>query len=412
MTATLSAVTAITKIQYPGGKLPSALYKETPYISTVNKNTEFKGKYVQVALQNERPQGVSARFPDAIGSLAAGSYLEWNVYRTTYYGLARISGEAMKAVEGDNGALVDLWKNECDGASAQVLQSLESNAFGNGDGIVGTLATGSVAAGTTITLTQAEDVVHLCVGERIQFVNTTGLSPTLRTGSVQITAIVRGPNTATLTVTPTIAGIATDGDGIVRAGDYASGGTGAVITGLRQMVVGGSSPGTLFGLNRDVDPTRLAGLTFDAAGYSIDDAIVEASGMIAQQGGSADQMLWINTRDGANWRKSLMGRVTYPRVEVKSTVAGIGFKAIEVEGDNGVIKVMTSPFCPRNKGFLINPKGFVLRSMGPAPQLLNWDSNSFLRVSSDDAYEIRFGFYGNHYTTLPQDNCYLSNLGA
>lgn len=414
MTASVSQSTAILKIRYPEGKIPTPLYKKTPLISTVKKRTDFTGESRKVSLQNERPQGVSARFSYALGSLQQGNYVSMTINRLPHYALARITGEALKAAKGNEGALVDLWTNECDGVSEQELQCLETYAFGNGDGIIGQCS--SYSSGTTITLASAGSAVNFCLGMRLQFVDATGLSPTLGVGTVTVTSILRGPNTATVTVDTAPSSVVTNitlaSAYIVRAGDYASGGTGAVITGLQQIVAGGSSPGTLYGLNRNTDPVRLAGQTFDATGYSMDDAIIEASGMAAQQGANQPTTCWINVRDAANWRKSLMGRVTYPKTTVNGTMAGVSFTGVQIEGDNGPITVMTSPFCPRNKAFLLNMDGFVLDSLGPAPHLLDYDQNNFLRVSSDDAYECRFGLYGNFYTKMTADNVQITNFGV
>jgi hypothetical protein len=45
-------------------------------------------------------------------------------------------------------------------------------------------------------------------------------------------------------------------------------------------------------------------------------------------------------------------------------------------------------------------------------QILDFDDNQFLRVASDDAYEVRVGTYGNMYTDRPLDSIVLTNFGT
>ena len=120
MTATLAASAAILKVRYPDGKLPSALYKNFKYTASVGKREDFTGKSRVIAIQNENPQGSSADFPTAQGSLKQGVYNSFEVTRSEHFGLARIKGQTLKAAEGDEGALVDLWKNETEGISRPI----------------------------------------------------------------------------------------------------------------------------------------------------------------------------------------------------------------------------------------------------------------------------------------------------
>jgi hypothetical protein len=101
-------------------------------------------------------------------------------------------------------------------------------------------------------------------------------------------------------------------------------------------------------------------------------------------------------RDFANLKKALGTKVTYPRTVVKGTMAGVSFTGVQVEGDDGTITIMTSPFIDRNVAFLLPEDACTLYSVGPAPHLQNYDKNDFLRVSGDDAQEVRFASYVQH----------------
>lgn len=395
MTATLAASTAILKVRYPDGRLPVSCYRNTKYVATCAKDESDGSDSRVLAFQHEYPQGSSAVFATALGSLKQGTYSKFTLSRVEHFGIARIKGQALKAAEGDENALVDLWKNETDGASRTELLNHEIYSFGNGSGVLGRISSGQTTA--TITLTVASDAARFALGMRVGLVSTNDLSPTARTGYAAVTGVDRAAGTVTIGSNWNAAIIgAQANDYIVRAGDEASGGTAAVLTGLGGWVVGGSSPGTLFGLNRNTDPVRSAGQSYDATGMPIEEAVQEAEALSAQQGGMGDKTLWCHVRDFANLKKALGTKVTYPRTQVKGTMAGVSFSGVQVEGDDGTITIMTSPFISRNTAFLLPEDASILPSVGPAPHLQNYDKNDFLRVSGDDAQEVRFASYLQH----------------
>lgn len=414
MTAILAASQAILKTRYPDGRLPKANYQKFPFVATLQKKEDFDGANKIIALQTENPQGSSADFATALGSLAQGTYKNFTLTRVEHFGIARIKGQALKAAQKNTGALVDLWKNETDGISATETKMLEIYAFGAGDGVLGTITSGQT--GATITLATVSDAVKFDLGMRVQAVSATGLSPTLRSGYVVIGTIDRVAGTLTTTTgnwsdVGNIPGIQAT-DSFVRMGDNASAGTGVVVTGLGQWLVGGTSPGTLFSLNRNVDTVRLASQVYNATTVPYEDALIEAESLKNLQYIGGELEGWFNPRDIAQMKKQLGGKATYPRTEMKGTMAGVSFSAVEFNGDNGPIKLMTSPFISRNKGFLLSKDTFSLDSLGPAPQMLDFDSNNFLRVASDDAYEVRFGMYGNIACNMPVASIQISNFGA
>lgn len=415
MTATLAASAAILKIRYPEGKLPVAAYKQFKYVSTCPKREDFTGESRKVSVQNEYPQGSGTTVADAQDALQQGTYNAFTITRVEHFGVARIKGQALKAAEGDPGALTDLWKNETNGTSKVETMMLEIHSFGNGSGVLGRISAASNVGSTTITLETPSDIVKFALGMKVQAVSDATLSPTLRSGGAKakITGIDR--NTGTLTISgnwnASIAQVVAN-DYLVRASEYAIAGTASVIMGLGGFIVGGSAPGTLFSLNRNTDPVRLSGQAISYANVPLEEAVQDASAQSAVQAGSGATRLWCHNLDLAAFKKAIGTKVTYPKTDVKSTMAGVGFKGIEIEGDDEVITIMTSPFCPRNTAFLIDPESTKLDSLGPAPHLQNYDKADMLRVSGDDAYEARFGFYGQHYVQNLVSAVKMTSFGA
>jgi hypothetical protein len=413
MTATMNASSAILKTRYPDGRLPKANYQSFKFVSTVVKHEDFDGENKVIALQTENPQGSSVDFATALGSLEQGTYKKFVVTPVNHYGIARIKGDALKRAAKSTGSLVDLWKNETDGIAQTELKGLEINAFRNGTGVIGTISSGQTT--TVVTLTQPADIVNFDLGMRVGLVDSaTSLSPTIRAGYAKVTGIDRKTGTVTFSAAlDTLIVAAAAADSFVRAGDAASSGTAAVITGLDLWAEGGTAPTTIFSLARTSDPVRLAGQQYDATGVNMEDALIEAESLLVVQGFATEELVaWCNPLDLKELKKTLGGKVTYPRTEMKSNVAGLSFKAIEFEGDNGTIKLMSNPFVPKGKVYFCDMKQVSLDSMGPAPHLQDYDSNKFLRVNSDDSWQVQFATFGNLLCWMPVKFLRLLNWGA
>lgn len=408
MTATNALSVAILKRRYAGGRLPKAQFTQFPLVSEVEKREDFVGDDYVLALQTENPQGVGITVSDAQTALAQGVYNRFLLSRVEFFGVARIKGQALRtATTKGDGALVDLWTNEMDGITDSVLKMLEVYGFGTGNGVLGTIASGQ---GTpTVTLTVAEDVNNFDIGMRVGAVSDTTLSPTVRSGAAVITSIDRASGTLTISGnwTASITSV-TAGDSLLRAGTAATGGSNNVPAGLRQWLIGGTTPGTWKSLSRNSDPVRLASQTFDAAGIPMDNAVIDLESLITIQGHMGKKVLWVNPRDLRQIKKSQTGKV----VMQPGSSPTIGFESLKFIGDSSPIDVKVSPFCPRNNAFLKDMSTFALYSAGPAPQPLDYDKSDFLRVSNDDAYEVRIGLYGDYGERAPVKSARMTNFGA
>lgn len=409
MTATNTISEAILKRRYAGGRLPKAQFTQFPFVNDVQKKEDFVGDDYALPLQTENPQGVGTSISAAQGAAAQGNYVRFLLSRIEYFGVARIKGQALRtATTRGDGAVVDLWTNEMDGITASVLKMLEIFAFGTGNGVLGTISSGSGTA--TVTLSVAEDVNNFDVGMKVKAVSDTTLSPTVRSGEATITAINRSTGTLTISGnwTASITGLV-DGDSLVRSGDQASGGSNNVPAGLRKWLEGGASPGIWKSLDRNTDPVRMGSQSLDMTGIPMENAIIDLESLITIQGHMDKRTCWTNPRDLRQLKKSQYGKVMLSGGGGSPT---IGFDGAKFVGDGGIIDVKTSPFCPKNNTFLKDMSTFALYSAGPAPQPLDFDKAEFLRVATDDAYEVRIGLYGDYGERAPVKSARGTNFGV
>jgi hypothetical protein len=412
MTATIAGSQAALKVLYPNGELPKSINEMFTTLKRLKKETDFVGELAYVPIQNANPQGSSADFTTAQANIQQGNYLRSALTRVTHHGVARVTGEAAEAAVKSEGALVDLWDNETRGIATTEMSVLSTYLFGSGNAILGQVKSGS--ASTTVTLNDDVNMNYFELGMTLRVLansSGTSLSPTVRAEASRavVTGIDRRNRTLTFALAlSTHATSAADTDYLVRSGDQASGGVATVITGLDSYVAGGTSPGTLFGLNRNQDPVRLAGQSIDYAGWAPEDAFVDASSQCGFQGIGYPTVGVMNNIDLANMKKGLGSKIVYNDGGGK---AKHSFSGVSIDGDAGPIEIVADPFCPRNKAFLLKLDAFSMFSLKAAPHLNKFDGMDFMRRPDADAYEVRFVFYGNVKCKNAGPQVKLTSLG-
>lgn len=412
--ASIAGSQAILKTKFADGRLPSAQYEETPFIATLRHIEDFGGDNYVFALQTENPQGSSGNFEIALAAMYQSEYNRFTIERANHFGLASVTGEAMEAAEGKPNAMVNLWENETNCASAGELKALEIYAFGDGTGVLGQISSTSNLASTTITLTQPADVTKFDFNMLINVVNDRTMSPTTLPGAARVIGLNRDLGTVTLSGTwaAAFSGIAVSYY-ITRAGDSARAGVNpSVITGVKQWVQGGATPGTLWGLNRNPDPVRRAGQALDLTGIPMEDALIKMAAKRRLQYRRGKMVCWVNTEDLGALITSLGGKATYPKTQMKSSFADVSFEGVEFEGSGQRFTIMDSPFVDVGDVLMLTMESFYLKTLKPAPHLLDFDSNNFLRMENADSYQVRFASRCQTACDMPVANIRGYNWGV
>ena len=410
MTASVAGSQAALKVLYPDGELPKSINDSFVLHKELKKDTDFVGELAYVPIQNANPQGSSADFSEAQANIYQGNYVRMALTRVAHFGVARVTGEAAEAAVKSEGALVDLWDNETRGIATTEMSCLATYLYGTGDATLGEVLSGE--GGATITLASGTNMNYFELNMTVKGVSAQGMSPTVRALKARVTGIDRRNRTLTTTdgggVWSTAITSLQAGDFLVRAGDQASS-TATVITGLDEYVAGGTAPTALFGLTRSSDPVRLAGQAIDYEGWAKEDAIVDASAQGGSQGIGYATIAVMNNLEVADMKKSLSSKIQYNRPGGKE--GSYSFSDLTIEGENGAIRIIADPYCPRNKAWLLKKDAFSLFSLKAAPHLAKYDGIEFLRRPDADAYEVRFAFYGNLKCKNPGPHVKLTNFG-
>lgn len=283
--------------------LRDLVYSKNPTMALMPKNESsdgLAGKYIPVPIQYGNGQGRSHTFLNAQGNQSPNQYSSFFVYVVQDYQLVTITNLLIEQTQSNAGAFVDEMKRQVDGGIKNLSNNMAFELFGSGTatrGVIGSAITNPSVGVYQFTLANPQDVVQFEVNMTIQASATDGgavlpvLTPNApdlglvtsvnrATGVIQF-SIVQGTPNATwsqgnyITVQGDIPPAGGSGSGpIGQVGSYLA------ASGLSAWIPATSpaSNDSFWGVNRSVDPTRLAGLRYDATSYSIEEGVVNALG--------------------------------------------------------------------------------------------------------------------------------------
>lgn len=338
------------------------------------------------------------------------------------YQLVTITNLLIEQTQSNAGAFVDEMKREMDGGIRNLSNNMAFELFGSGTATRGQTsgALTNIAAGTyTIQLANIQNVVNFEVGMTIQASATDGgaviptgtpLVPDLgtvtavnrSTGVLTITELQGAPHTDWLTGSF----LTVQGD-IPPAGGSGSGPLGATgsylaASGMAAWLTA-TDPATndsFWGVNRSSDPTRLAGLRFDATTFSIEEGITSALGFGNREGADPEMIVLPFTSYTA-LENALGAKVQY--VDVHHDEADIAFEAIRFHSAYGYLTVMADRSAIPQTALCLTLDTWKARSLGKLPHIVTYGIEGLegLRVGNSDALEVRIAGYYNYTNSAP-----------
>lgn len=396
----LSSMNAALKELYDGQTVENLVYADNPFLAMIKKTTDFGGKYKPVPIITGVSQGRSSTFSNAQGNQSPVQVQSFLLTRVSDYSIATIDNQTMMASKTDKMAFLEGAKLVIDGAIRSCTNSVASAIFRSGTGSIGRIS-GSVSSGV-ITLANAQDVVQFEVNMVLQ-ANATdgGASPRAALGYV----IAVNRSGGTVTVSTSMGGAAASPSGWAN-NDYllVQGDLNAKCSGLAAWLpsTAPTSSDLFFGVNRSVDTWRLGGGRYDGSAQSIEEALIDASSLLAREGGKPDVCI-TNFASYSALEKALGSKIQY--VDMKGP-ADIAFRGIMINGANSVIKVFPDRNCQQTTGYLLQMDTWALEGLGDVPQILRYgDGLEMLRVYNADAGEVRIGAYYQVRTNAPGWSC-------
>lgn len=372
-----------------------------------------------VPLEYGTPQGRSHTFANAQAQQTATSLASFFVYVIEDYQLVTITNLLMEQTKTNAGAFVDAAKLQMDGGFRNITNNIAFELFGDGTGTRGittaasTQVGGIAVGGVTLPLSNSQQVVAFEVGMLLVASATPGGAPS--TDTVMITAVNRATGvingTASAATLSANWAIGTGAAYLTISGDLPL--TGAANTGSFEALSGlaawipVASPATtdsFWGVNRSADPTRLAGLRYNAQAYTIEEGMTNALAFLNREGGKPDLAI-MDFASYAALVNSLGAKVQY--VQVKHDEVEVAFEGITFQSAYGRVTVLADRSCPPQTCYLLTMATWKLRSLGKVPHILTYGMEGLegLRVGNADALEIRIGYYGNLICAAPGWNC-------
>lgn len=381
------------------------VYAKNPAFALIPKNESTEGlagKYIPVPIQFADPMGRSHTFANAQGNQTPNQYNSFFVYVIQDYQLVTITNLLIEQTKSNAGAFVDEMKRQMDGGIKNLSNNMAFELFGSGTatrGVIGSTITNPSTGVYQFTLQNPQNVVQFEVGMTIQASATDGGAPinagvdlatvssvNRATGVIQFTVVSGAPQTNWangnyVTVQGDIPPTGGSGSGPLGAtGSYLA------ASGLSAWVpaTDPASTDSFWGVNRSTDPTRLAGLRYDATSYSIEEGVVNALGFANREGADPDTMV-LNFQSYTALENALGAKVQY--VDIKHEEAAIAFEGIRFHSAYGYVTVFADRSCQPQTGWCLSMDTWKLRSLGKAPHILTYGLEGLegLRVGNSDA---------------------------
>jgi len=302
-----------------------------------------------------------------------------------------------------------------------ITNNIAFELFGSGTATRGTSTSastqsGTTASGTVLPLSNANQVVSFEVGMLLVASSTDGGAPS--TDTVLITGVNRATGVITGTASAsTLSGNWAIGTGtayLTISGDLPSAGattTGSFLamSGLAAWVptTSPASNDSFWGVNRSADPTRLAGLRYNAQSFTIEEGVTNALAFANREGAKPDLII-MDFASYAALVNSLGAKVQY--VQVNHDEVEVAFEGITFQSAYGRVTILADRSCPPQTAYALTMNTWKLRSLGKVPHILTYGMEGLegLRVGNADALEIRIGYYGNLICSAPGWNMVIS----
>jgi hypothetical protein len=391
------------KQYYNDAMYQELVYKDNPFLAMVPKDEKFRAKNMPIPLKFSDGGGVSSTFSVA-QSQAGSSSPKFDDFLLTHaqlFSLAEVDGLIYELAQSSAGAFVEAAVAASDSAYNRLTRAVALQLFRSGAGELGQVnAEPSETSGTfVITLKSAADATNFDVGQTLVIWSAlSGGSQRNSDGSDDewvISAVDASAGTITLTGTY-------NSSGTIAANDFLflEGTRGGQLTGLAGWIPSAAPSASLFfGVDRTQDATKLAGVRHDGSAQTIEEALIDASYKVGKVGGKPEVAVMSFEQYG-KLIKSLGSKVQY--VDLK--VGEVGFRAVEIHGPRGTMKVVADMNCPTTVAYLLSMKSWKLCSAGKAIGPVEQDGQMWLRRPTADGVECRFAFRGQLACNAPGHN--------
>lgn len=403
---------ALFKEFYGSGADQSLVNAKTPLTSILmkNKSVDFVGKqFVQPVRFGSavglgyRPSGTNLPAPKA----APREQAVFPAARA--YATAEYEREAIVASRNDRGAFAKVTVDEVEAVLEGFnLHMVERALFGDASGKLGAIASldsGTGTEGDPWVVTMSNTGLLAPKFKKRYFPRGAKMDLYTAGGTLQLTVYVASfdATTLSLVLVSTGAAAAPDASDIL----YWEGNRNNECIGLKKIAP--LAAGTLYGISQSANP-EFKGIISDlsAATLAYGDINDIISGLEDELGVSPNLAICSHATKAA-LKSQAEEHKRYSIAEIKSADAKIGFKGLELLGDEGPFPLISSQMCEDDEIYFMNTKylQLVLR------QDFGWfddDGTILLRDPQKDVYNARYGGYFELFCSKPNSVARLRNF--
>ena len=389
MATTLTTLDAILKNQYIG-PIRDQLNNSSVLYSRLEKNSDsVVGKNFTIPLHYGRNEGVGARGEgNALPTAGNQAYKECIVPMRYQYGRIRLTGPTMKAARSNEGAFIRAVDSEMRGLEKDMKASMNRQAFGDGTGLLATVA----ASGSGTSTVVVDSTAKLRVGMPIDIiVKTTGAA----TAGVAGTSVASITDTTTFTITDALAGTPAATYGV-----YIAGSRNNEMMGLSGIV---STTATLQGLDVANYPWwKATVLANSGSNRAISDTLLQTA-IDTLEANSSGMCTAMYTSFGV--RRAYQALLTATKQLVNTQELKGGYKAITYND----LPIIADKDAPANKIFVVDEDELQVFRLGDFDWMQE-DGAILSRVSGYDAYEAVLYVYQELGTTMRNAHVLISDV--
>ena len=363
---TENAIKSMLKTYYKKEGIQNLLFRNSPLLKKIKKEM-VEGKSQNFAAMYSRGGASSGSFTAAKSKASTvAKTAEFSVEPGQLFSVYTMNAKEVQAAKTNAGGYMKVGAAKMFAASESFRKTLAAALYGSGYGEICAVPTGgwSFTASTPATITLPEDaVMKIDVGSDLVVKATKTTAETSATNTLTVTAI----NGTSVTVTPSGNGDPSAGEIVCIAGSM-SGNDALLPVGLdgwlpvtkkRSGETWASYIATsFFGVDRSVNPDRLAGAFYDATGASETktNAVTKLLKKLRRQGSLCD-MIVMNDDDFLDFSNEIQSTNTYftstsTKEKKKATV---GFTDISAAfSTNYIENCIDDPYCNKGRFYILS----------------------------------------------------------
>lgn len=381
----LSTASDLFKIKY--GKISENTYNSANVIlGRVKKNYKFTGKRKDVAVPLSFAGGVGS---GSLPTANVAAYDDAEITAKKVYGVCQIDRESVKAAEDDEGSFVRLTKESVSKTVESWMRNASRIYFNDGTGILGQFsgnAAGTAAAPVLTILNSGTYKWKEANFEEKDYVNVNSLSSVFEVVSVD-------PATRAITLSRISGSDDLTAIGVGTHSVYMQNSRNNDPSGLLGVCM--ATSGSLYGI-----PVARRWMSYQksaASGGLTTDLMNDVILNVQKRCGKVPKMIITSFTQMQKLLNLLEDQKQYVLDPRSSDLKGkISFKGVEYMSPMGAIPIFAERFCDEDKMYFLNDD-YIESHHRPGFGWFDDDGTVFLRSSSDDAYDARYGGYYENY---------------